>query len=56
MLAIKKLLPTWSQEKREQYKEIIKYISPQNIVYIEERSIDMTMCKGYRMGKKERKI
>ena len=41
-----------SQEKREQYKEIIKYISPQNVVYIDESGIDMTMCKDRGWGKK----
>ena len=33
------------EEKRDKYQEVIKYILPQSLVYIDESGIDMNICK-----------
>lgn len=41
-----------SQEKRDAYQEVIKDISQEKLVYIDESGIDMTICKDRGWGKK----
>ena len=41
-----------SEDKRKIYQEFIKQIPVENIVYIDESGIDMTMCKDRGWGKK----
>ena len=45
-----------SEEKRNHYKELIKDIAPDNLVYIDESGIDMTICKERGWGKKSEKL
>lgn len=45
-----------SKEKRDAYQEEIKDIDPQDIVYIDESGIDMTICKDRGWGKKGEKL
>jgi len=45
-----------SQEKRERYQESIKNIPKQNLVYIDESGIDLTICKDRGWGKKGEKL
>lgn len=45
-----------NQFKREQYQLAIKDIPPQNLVYIDESGIDMTICKDRGWGKKSEKL
>ena len=45
-----------NQEKRDAYQEFIKEIPPQNLVYIDESGIDMTICKDRGWGKKSEKL
>ena len=42
-----------SKEKRDKYQEVIKDILPENIVYIDESSIELTICKDRGWGKNE---
>jgi transposase len=45
-----------SQEKRDQYKEAIKAIPKQNLVYIDESGIELTICKDRGWGAKSEKL
>ena len=45
-----------NQEKRDKYQEGIKDIPPQNLVYIDESGIDMSICKDRGWGKKSEKL
>jgi transposase len=45
-----------SKEKRDKYHKAIKDIPLQNIVYIDESGIDMTICKDRGWGKKGEKL
>lgn len=41
-----------SEEKRKEYKEVIKDICPENVVYIDESGIELTVCKDRSWGQK----
>ena len=41
-----------NKEKRDKYAELIKDITPQNLVYIDESGIDMNICNDRGWGKK----
>ena len=43
-----------SEEKRKRYQEVIKEISPEELVYIDESGIDIAICKDRGWEKKER--
>lgn len=45
-----------NQEKRSSYQELLKDISPQSLVYIDESGIELTICKDRGWGKKSEKI
>lgn len=45
-----------SEEKRAEYKEIIKDIPTESLVYIDESGIEMTICKDRGWGKKSEKL
>ena len=45
-----------SEEKRDEYKELIKDIPLQSLVYIDESGIELTMCKDRGWGKKGKKL
>lgn len=45
-----------SEEKRATYKETIKDIPPESLVYIDESGIEMTTCKDRGWGKKSEKL
>jgi transposase len=45
-----------SEEKRARYQELIKDISLESLVYIDESGIDMTICKDRGWGKKSEKL
>jgi transposase len=45
-----------SEEKRNVYQEAIKNIPPQNLVYIDESGIELTICKDRGWGKKSEKL
>jgi transposase len=45
-----------NKEKRDKYQEVIKDIPLQNLVYIDESGIDMTVCKDRGWGKKSEKL
>ena len=45
-----------NQEKRDKYQESIKDILPENIVYIDESGIELTICKDRGWGKKSEKL
>ena len=45
-----------SQEKRDNYQEIIKDIPPESLVYIDESGIELTVCKDRGWGKKNEKL
>jgi transposase len=45
-----------SEEKRDQYQEVIKDITPDSLVYIDESGIDMTICQDRGWGKKSEKL
>jgi transposase len=45
-----------NQEKRNKYQEIIKNISQQSLVYIDESGIDTAICKDRGWGKKSEKL
>ena len=45
-----------SEEKRNVYQEAIKNIPPQNLVYIDESGIELTICKYRGWGKKSEKL
>jgi hypothetical protein len=45
-----------SREKRDAYQEVIKDISPERIVYIEEIVIDMSICKYRNWGRTNEKL
>ena len=42
-----------SEEKRKQYRETIKDIPAESLVYIDESGINMSICKDRRRGKKK---
>ena len=44
------------ESKRDNYKKEIKFIPTQNIVYIDESGIDMTICEEKGWGKKGEKL
>jgi len=44
------------EDKRKQYKQMIKNIPPQSLVYIDESGIEMTICKDRGWGKKSEKL
>lgn len=41
-----------SQERREQYLEYMKDISPEMLVYIDESGIELNICKDMGWSKK----
>jgi len=45
-----------SEEKRNQYKETIKDIPYESLVYIDESGIDMSICKDRGWGRKSEKL
>ena len=45
-----------SEEKRNAYQETIKDISPRSLVYIDERGIELKICKDRGWGKKGEKL
>ena len=45
-----------SKEKREQYRETIKDIPAECLVYIDESGINMSICKDRGWGKKSEKL
>jgi transposase len=45
-----------SEEKRTEYRKIIKDIAPERLVYIDESGIDMNICKDRGWGKKSEKL
>ena len=45
-----------SEKKRVQYQELIKDISVESLVYIDESGIDMSICKDRGWGKKSEKL
>ncbi len=45
-----------SEEKRSQYKGLIKDIEIEKRVYIDERGIDIAICKDRGRGKKGEKL
>ena len=45
-----------SEEKREQYRETIKDIPVESLVYIDESDINMSLCKDRGWGKKSEKL
>ncbi len=45
-----------NQEKRNIYKEAVKEMSKENLVYIDESGIDMTICKDRGWGKRSEKL
>ena len=45
-----------SEEKRREYKETIKEISSEKLVYIDESAVDMSICKDRGWCKKNEKI
>jgi transposase len=45
-----------SQEKRKRYKEVMKDIPTEELVYIDESGIDMTICKDRGWCKKNKKL
>ena len=44
-----------SEEKRREYKETIKEISSEKLVYIDESAVDMSICKDRGWCKKNEK-
>lgn len=44
------------EDKRNLYKEAIKDIQPQNLVYIDESGIELTICKDRGWSKKGQKL
>ena len=45
-----------NEEKRKQYREAIKNIEPEKLVYIDESGIDMSICKDRGWGKRSEKL
>ena len=45
-----------SEEKRAEYKEAIKDIAPESLVYIDESGIELTICRDRGWGKKSEKL
>lgn len=45
-----------SEEKRKQYTETIKDISPESLVYIDESGIDMSICKDRGWGRRNKRL
>lgn len=45
-----------NQETRDKYQEAIKDIPSQNLVYIDESGIELTICKDRGWGKKSEKL
>ncbi len=45
-----------NEEKRKYHQEIIKDIPKENLVYIDESGIDMSICKDRGWGKKNEKL
>lgn len=45
-----------SEEKRKQYKETIKAIAPERLVYIDESGIDMNICRDRGWGKRSERL
>lgn len=45
-----------SQEKRDKYEEAIKGIEKEQLVYVDESGIEMTICKDRGWGKKSEKL
>ena len=45
-----------SEEKRKQYKDLIEDIATEKLVYIDESSIDMNICKDRVWGKRNEKL
>lgn len=45
-----------NEEKRKEYREVIKNIAPEQIIYIDESGIDLTICKDRGWGKKGEKL
>lgn len=43
-----------NEEKRKLYRESIKDIEPERLVYIDESGIDMSICKNRGWGKEVR--
>jgi hypothetical protein len=43
-------------KRSEMHQELIKEIPAQNLVYIDESGIDMTICKDRGWGKKSEKL
>jgi transposase len=44
------------QEKRDKYQEVIKDIPPENLVYLDESGIELTICKDRGWGKKSEQL
>lgn len=45
-----------NEEKRDKYEELIKDISREKLVYIDESGIELTICKDRGWGKKNQKL
>jgi len=45
-----------SKDKQDKYREVIKDILPENIVYIDESGIELAICKDRGWGKKSEKL
>lgn len=45
-----------SEEKRAKYQEVIKGISSESLVYIDESGIELTICKDRGWGKRSEKL
>ena len=45
-----------NQEKRNAYQEAVKEICKENLVYVDESGIDMSICKDRGWGKRSEKL
>jgi hypothetical protein len=44
------------EDNRKEYQELINNIKPENLVYIDESGIDMSICKDKGWGKRGKKL